>query len=135
VSYRLDGYVLDRPRHHLKRRYRTPTHETLLAHLQYLGLQFLARPSVLQQAVEIVIERPNCRVRVTRKRALENDLHLIAVEEVIGLDLNFGDDDDVADRVAQARFERQDHELTWKSQKHDTAKQQTDDSTARPSAG
>ena len=66
-----------------------------------------------QQAVEIVNGRPHCRAQLTRKRALENYLHPRAVEEVTTLDLAFGDDDDVADIVARACFERQDHELTW----------------------
>jgi len=66
-----------------------------------------------QQAVELVNERPNCRAHLTRKRALENYLHPLAVQEVSSLDLTFGDDDDVADLVARACFERQDHELTW----------------------
>jgi len=66
-----------------------------------------------QQAVEIVNGRPNCRACLTRKRALENYLHPRAVEEVSSLNLAFGDDDDVADMVAWACFERQDHELTW----------------------
>ena len=66
-----------------------------------------------QQAVEIVNQRPNCRAHLTRKRAIENYLHPRAVEEVSMLDLNFGDEEDVADLVARACFERQDHELTW----------------------
>src|SRR4029077_18666111 len=66
-----------------------------------------------QQATNIVNQRPNCRACLTQKRALENYLHPRAVEEVSSLDLAFGDDDDVADMVARACFERQDHELTW----------------------
>jgi len=49
VFYRLDGYVFDRLRQHLKRRsqrrYRAPPHETLPTHLQRLGLHSLARPA------------------------------------------------------------------------------------------
>jgi len=66
-----------------------------------------------QQAVEIVNQRLNCRAHLTRKRALENYLHPCAIQEVSSLDLAFGDDDDVAELVAHACFERQDHELTW----------------------
>jgi len=66
-----------------------------------------------QQAVEVVNQRPNCRAYLTRKRAIENYLHSSAVQEVSSLDLNFGDDDDVADMVARACFARQDHELSW----------------------
>jgi len=66
-----------------------------------------------QQAVEIVNGRPNCRAYLTRKRALENYLHPSAVREVSSLVLDFDDDDDVADMVARACFERQDHELPW----------------------
>ena len=66
-----------------------------------------------QQAAEIVNQRPNCRACLTQKRALENYLHPRAVEEVSSLDLTYGDDDDVAELVARACFERQDHELAW----------------------
>ena len=45
VFYRLDGYLLYRLRQHLRRRsqrrYRPPANETLCAHLQRLGLQFV----------------------------------------------------------------------------------------------
>jgi RNA-directed DNA polymerase len=45
VFYRLDGYLLQELRRHLRRRsqrrYRPPANETLYAHLQRLGLQFL----------------------------------------------------------------------------------------------
>ena len=44
VFYRLDGYLLDRLRQHLRRRsqrrYRTPANESLDAHLQSHGLQY-----------------------------------------------------------------------------------------------
>jgi hypothetical protein len=63
-----------------------------------------------QQGVEIVNHRPNCRAHLTRKRAIENYLHPRAVQEVSSLNLTFGDDDDVADLVARACFERQDHD-------------------------
>ena len=66
-----------------------------------------------RQAAKIVNERQNCRAYVTKKRALENYLHPTAVREVSGLDLTFGDEDDVADVVARLCYERQDHELTW----------------------
>jgi RNA-directed DNA polymerase len=45
VFHRLDGYILDRLRRHLRRRsqrgYRTPANETLDAHLRSYGLHFL----------------------------------------------------------------------------------------------
>ncbi len=41
-------------------------------------------------------------------------LHPLAVREVSRLDLTFGDKEDVADLVARACVERQDHELPWK---------------------
>ncbi len=65
-----------------------------------------------QQAAEIVNQRPNCRAHLTRKRALENYLHPLAVQEV-SLDLTFGDEAEVAELVARLCFERQDHELPW----------------------
>jgi putative ATP-dependent endonuclease of OLD family len=66
---------------------------------------------VRQQAAEIVNGRANCQACLTKKRAIENYLHPIAVREVSGLDLTYGDDDDVANLVARLGFERQDHEL------------------------
>jgi len=54
-----------------------------------------------QKAIEIVNQRSNCRGYLTQKRALENYLHPHAVEEVSGIELGFGDDDDVADLVAR----------------------------------
>jgi hypothetical protein len=68
-----------------------------------------------QQAAEIVNRRANCQACLTKKRALENYLHSIAVREVSSLDLTYGDDNDVADLVAKLCFERQHHELTGKS--------------------
>ncbi|HVC96462.1 MAG TPA: ATP-dependent endonuclease [Pirellulales bacterium] len=66
-----------------------------------------------QQAAEIVNQRPSCRACVTNKRAIENYLHPLAVQEVSSLDMTFGDEEDVADLVARLCFERQDHELPW----------------------
>ena len=66
-----------------------------------------------QHAAEIVNQRPNCRARLTQKRALENYLNPRAVKEVSSLDLDFGDHDDVAHLVALRCYGRQDHELAW----------------------
>ncbi len=66
-----------------------------------------------QQAVEIVNQRPNCRAYLTQKRALENYLHPRAVEEVSGLNMTFGDDEDIADLVARRCYERQGKKPIW----------------------
>ena len=74
-----------------------------------------------QQATTIVNERQNCRAYVTKKRALENYLHPIAVRQVSGLDLTFTDEDDVADLVARACFERHGQRLRGLSTADDLA--------------
>jgi len=66
-----------------------------------------------RQAADIVNQRTNCRARATNKRAIENYLHPLAVQEVSSVDMNFRDDVDVADLVAKLCFGRQDHEVPW----------------------
>jgi hypothetical protein len=86
-----------------------------LPELHLLDREVPPATTIRQQAVEIVNRRPNCRAYLTRKRALENYLHPVAVRAVSKLDVTFGDDDDVADLVARLCYERQDHELPWDS--------------------
>jgi hypothetical protein len=66
-----------------------------------------------EQAVAIANQRANCRAFLTGKRAVENYLHPRAVQLVSGLALRFGDNDDVADLVARACFDRHDHRVDW----------------------
>ena len=53
------------------------------------------------QAVEIVNSRAGCRAVLTGKRAAENYIHPEALLESRGLDIAFGDDDDVPQLVAR----------------------------------
>lgn len=48
--------------------------------------------------------RPSCRAFVMAKRSLENYLHPTALKKATGIDIQFGDDDPVAELVAEQRF-------------------------------
>jgi hypothetical protein len=54
--------------------------------------------------VELLNRRPNCCAVMTCKRALENYLHPDAMSEAGGIEVGFGDFDDVAEITAKARF-------------------------------
>ena len=56
------------------------------------------------QVAQIVNQRPNCRAFVTSKRSLENYLDARAVFAASGIQVTFGDDDDLADRVAERQY-------------------------------
>jgi hypothetical protein len=58
--------------------------------------------------------RPNCQAVLTSKRALENYLHPDAISEAGGLEVGFGDFDDVAEIVARASFQS-DESRSWLS--------------------
>jgi len=49
-------------------------------------------------------QRPHCRAALTTKRAIENYLHPAAVREAGGIEVTFGDFDDVGEAVAHATF-------------------------------
>lgn len=57
-------------------------------------------------AAAIVNRRPGCRAVLTGKRAAENYLDPQVLHEVRGLDVTFGDDDDVSQLVARSLLER-----------------------------
>ena len=63
----------------------------------------------------IVNLRPGCRAFVTSKRSLENYLHPQAIFEATGIQVEFGDNDDVAELVAQKQFLGQDLDRDWLS--------------------
>jgi hypothetical protein len=67
------------------------------------------------QAAELVNRRQCCRAFVTRKRSLENYIHPSCIREISGLDLNYGDDDDVAELVARGCHERPGKSPLWES--------------------
>jgi hypothetical protein len=62
---------------------------------------------IRRESARIVNLRPGCHAAITSKRSLENYLHRAAILEARGIDVNFSDDDDVADLVAERCFLRQ----------------------------
>jgi hypothetical protein len=59
-----------------------------------------------RQAAELINRRPRCRAFVTQKRSLENYLHPDCIRQITGLDLVYGDDEDVAELAARACYAR-----------------------------
>ena len=59
-----------------------------------------------RQLADSVNRRPGCRAVLTSKRTLENYLHPAAIREAGGVDIDFGDDDAVADLIARQDFVR-----------------------------
>jgi hypothetical protein len=55
--------------------------------------------------VEALNRQPSCKAALTSKRAMENYLHPEAVREASGLQVSFGDSDDVAELVARASLQ------------------------------
>jgi hypothetical protein len=63
--------------------------------------------AVQRQAALLAINaRPNCRATLTSKRAIENYLHPDTVGESVGIEITFGDFDDVAAVAAQVMFDQ-----------------------------
>jgi hypothetical protein len=69
---------------------------------------------IRRESARIVNLRPGCRAGVTNKRSLENYLHPAAIVEVRGIDVQFSDDDDVADLVAEQLFLRHRPAGNWR---------------------
>jgi hypothetical protein len=65
------------------------------------------------RAAEIINRRPGCRAFVTDKRALENYFHPDCLREARGIDVVFGDHDDVAALVARHAWDRGDKSIRW----------------------
>ena len=66
-----------------------------------------------QQAARIVNQRTNCRAFVTSKRALENYLHPRCLFDVRGIDVEFGDDDDVPELAARQCYTQGAGQPAW----------------------
>lgn len=66
-----------------------------------------------RQLADSVNRRPGCLAFVTKKRSLENYLHPAAIREASGLDIAFGDDDDVADLIARQSHAGQYADEVW----------------------
>jgi putative ATP-dependent endonuclease of OLD family len=65
------------------------------------------------RATRIVNQRANCRAFVTGKRALENYLHPQCLFDVRGVEVEFGDDDDVPELVARQCYQHTATEPAW----------------------
>ena len=66
-----------------------------------------------QKAADVVNLRPNCRAVITNKRSLENYVHPAAIREACGIELEFSDDDPVADLLAQRLYQRDEPLVPW----------------------
>jgi hypothetical protein len=66
-----------------------------------------------EQAADMVNCRPYCRAVLTSKRSLENYLDSDAIFEHRGIRIEPSDHDDLADRVAQHVYERQEKVVSW----------------------
>jgi putative ATP-dependent endonuclease of OLD family len=66
-----------------------------------------------QQAARIVNQRANCRAFVTSKRALENYLHPQCLFDVRGIEVEFGNDDDVPELVGKQCYRHSAGEPPW----------------------
>ena len=66
-----------------------------------------------RRAASIVNERSHCRAFVTTKRALENYLHPRCLWEARGIEVTFGDDDDVPELAARESYRRAAGEPAW----------------------
>jgi hypothetical protein len=74
----------------------------------------LPAAQIRHEVARTVNLRTGCRAAVTSKRSLENFLHPAAIFEARGIEVNIGDDDDVADLVAERWFLRQHPADRWK---------------------
>ena len=63
--------------------------------------------------MEFINTRPGCFATLTSKRTVENYLHPQAIKEACGIDLAFGDDDDVSGQLALKLMERA-GESSWR---------------------
>ncbi len=59
---------------------------------------------IRQGVVNLINTRPRCRAVLTMKRSLENYLHPTAVHQAFDFDVHFGDNDNVADLIAQRLY-------------------------------
>lgn len=67
---------------------------------------------IRQRAANAVNLRAGCRAVLTSKRSLENYLHPQAIAEACGIEVEFGDHDQVADLIAEQLYDRQD-QIPW----------------------
>ena len=65
-----------------------------------------------ERAANAVNLRPACQAVLTSKRSLDNYLHPQAIAEVCGVDVEFGDNEHVANLIAEQLYKTQDH-VPW----------------------
>lgn len=65
------------------------------------------------QYASVVNSRLGCCAVVTSKRSMENYVHPAAIREADGVDVEFGNDDDVADLIARSRYARDYPDESW----------------------
>lgn len=68
---------------------------------------------IRQKAADVVNLRPNGCAVLTGKRSLENYVHPAAIRDVCGIELNFSDDDPVADLLARQLYQRDEPLVPW----------------------
>jgi putative ATP-dependent endonuclease of OLD family len=68
-----------------------------------------------RRAASLVNQRSNCRAFVMRKHSLENYLHPGCIREISGLEVSYGDQDDVAELVARGCYERSGKPPAWEA--------------------
>lgn len=66
-----------------------------------------------KQLADSVNSRPGCRAVVTSKRSMENYIHVGAIREAAGIEIVFGDDDDVAGLIARKIYARECPNDVW----------------------
>lgn len=66
-----------------------------------------------ERAAELVNRRSGCRAVLTGKRHLENYLHPAAILEANGIELRFGDFEDVPELAAQAWYAQRHEAIAW----------------------
>ena len=71
-----------------------------LSELHILDREIAPLTEERERAAELVNQRPGCRAVLTSKRAMENYLSPQALKEARGIDVHFGDRDDVAQLAA-----------------------------------
>lgn len=66
-----------------------------------------------RQLADSVNQRPGCRATLTLKRSMENYLHPAAIREASGMEIAFGNDDDVAVLIARKIHARECPNNVW----------------------
>lgn len=68
-----------------------------------------------EHAAECINRRAGARAFLTKKRGIENYFHSAAISESLGVEVDCGDDNDVAAAVAEQLLHRSQSKATWQS--------------------